>query len=242
MPVFDLIAWGLLTVWAGLLFGGFLLGKDPTRQRRMPAWTRMASSATLVLLSWYGYFLTRPGTGSAGFAVGIAGGMTAGFVGDLFLARLLPAPNRVLAGIVAFGVGHLLYILAIVQFHARLPPGSFGPAQWLALLLWLAVGSLAGWAVLLWRQRQDALRLAGLGYALLLAATAGFASGLALAQPLFAVLAVGAALFLLSDLILAGELFSGWRFPYIGDAVWLLYGPGQALIVASIWAALQTPA
>jgi hypothetical protein len=45
-------------------------------------------------------------------------------------------------------------------------------------------------------------------------------------------LALGAALFLLSDLILAGELFRGWRRPGL-DVVWLTYGPAQMLIVYS---------
>jgi hypothetical protein len=50
-------------------------------------------------------------------------------------------------------------------------------------------------------------------------------------------LAIGAALFLLSDLILAGELFSGLKFPLIGDVIWLTYGPAQALIVYAAGAA-----
>ena len=56
---------------------------------------------------------------------------------------------------------------------------------------------------------------------------------------LFVLLAVGAALFLLSDLILAGGLFSDLKFPLIDDVVWLTYGPGQMLIVYSVGAAMQ---
>lgn len=47
-------------------------------------------------------------------------------------------------------------------------------------------------------------------------------------------LAPGGALFLLSDLILAGDMFSGLFFPLIGDVVWLTYGPAQMLIIYSI--------
>jgi hypothetical protein len=50
---------------------------------------------------------------------------------------------------------------------------------------------------------------------------------------------VGAALFLASDLILANQLFNRKSFPLVGDVIWLTYGPGQALIVASIAAAAQ---
>ncbi len=35
----------------------------------------------------------------------------------------------------------------------------------------------------------------------------------------------GGALFLASDLILAGQLFSALSFPLIGDVIWLTYGP-----------------
>ena len=43
-------------------------------------------------------------------------------------------------------------------------------------------------------------------------------------------MAVGAALFLLSDLLLAVWIFHDWVFrPF--DLVWLSYGPGQMLIV-----------
>ena len=36
------------------------------------------------------------------------------------------------------------------------------------------------------------------------------------------------------DLMLAAGLFSGWRHPRRDDIVWLLYGPGQMLIVYSV--------
>ena len=47
-------------------------------------------------------------------------------------------------------------------------------------------------------------------------------------------LAIGAGLFLFSDLVLAGELFADYKFKSVGDVVWLTYGPGQMLIVYSI--------
>jgi predicted cobalt transporter CbtA len=86
---------------------------------------------------------------------------------------------------------------------------------------------------------RTVVHIIALGYALVLASTAGLAAGLALQNGLFWGLALGAALFLLSDMILAGELFSGLRFPLLGDVVWLTYGPGQMLIVYSVDAALR---
>jgi YhhN family len=41
-------------------------------------------------------------------------------------------------------------------------------------------------------------------------------------------------LFLISDLILASELFRNTQFPSSGDLIWLTYWAGQALIVDSL--------
>jgi hypothetical protein len=228
---------GLFVLWAAFLFGGFALGRtDARRIRRMPAWTRMASSLTLVLAAISGYAFSR-GTSAAGFALLITAGMGLGLVGDLFMAGLLPARDRLIGGLAAFGLGHIAYISAALLFADDGQTSARAP--WLgAWLAWLLVG-LAGWYVAVYRKgRRNALCWAALVYALLLASTAGFATALALRQPRFAVMAVGAALFLLSDLILAARRFSGAHFYLIDDVVWLTYGPGQMLIVYSIGAAL----
>ncbi|MCB8943891.1 MAG: lysoplasmalogenase [Ardenticatenaceae bacterium] len=213
---------GLLILWAVFLFGGFIFGSG---ERRMPTWTRMVSSAVLVIAAWSWFVVNR-----GNFSLLLALGMTLGFVGDLWLAGVLPFGRSVIGGIVAFGIGHIFYISAILTFanqHKLNAPG----ARWLALAGWLLIG-LIGWYVVVFRgQEVTMLHWAALPYALLLASTAGLATGLALQSSHFVPMALGAALFLLSDLILAGELFSGLQFPLIGDVIWLTYGPGQALIV-----------
>jgi len=213
---------GLLVLWAVFLFGGFIFG---TGERRMPAWTRLASSAVLVLAAWSWFVVNR-----GSFSLLLALGMTLGFVGDLWLAGALPLGRSVIGGIVAFGIGHIFYISAILYFGNQNGLNAPTP-RWGALAIWLLVG-LAGWYLVVFRgQEVTALHWAALPYALLLASTAGLATGLALQSTHFIPLAIGAALFLLSDLILAGELFSDLQFPLIGDVIWLTYGPGQALIV-----------
>lgn len=230
MPALDLIAWILTFLWALLLFGGYLLGKDPNHYRRMPRWTRLTSSLILVLLGWYGYSLAVPDPASD-FAFLIALGMSAGWVGDLIMARLVLVGNRLLGGMTAFGLGHIAYILAALRNGSL----SLG-----ALIGWLLLGALLTYLVVLRGNGKNPLGWAALLYALLLSATAGVATSLALADSLFAGMAVGAALFLLSDLILAAEVFTARKLPWHGDWVWLTYGPGQALIVLSIWAAMQS--
>lgn len=43
--------------------------------------------------------------------------------------------------------------------------------------------------------------------------------------------AIGGALFLVSDLILAAGLFNDTEFRFSGDVIWFTYGVGQMLIV-----------
>ncbi len=228
---------GLLALWAVFLFGGFLFGTaNAERTRRMPTWTRMASSLTLVLAAWSWALFTWSASAHA-LSLLLAIGMTLGCLGDLFLAKLLPLPQPVLGGIAAFGLGHIAYMTGLLLFANQRGLDAPGP-RWGAWLVWLLMG-LAGWYVVVYRgSKATVLHRAALPYALLLASTAGVATGLALQAPVFVPLAIGAALFLLSDLLLAAELFNGLRFPLIGDLIWLTYGPAQALIVYSVASAL----
>ena len=224
----------LLILWAGFLFGGFVLGKG---ERRMPTWTRMASSVVLVVAGWR-WVVVSGGGETAVFATLIALGMTGGLVGELVLAEVLGNGRSIITGIIAFGIGHIFYISAILQFSNQAGLNAAG-TMWGALAVWLLIGAV-GWYIVVFRgQEPTMLHWAALPYALLLASTTGLATGLALQSSLFVLLAIGAALFLLSDLVLAGELFSGLKFPLIGDVIWLTYGPGQALIVYAVGAAIR---
>ena len=70
--------------------------------------------------------------------------------------------------------------------------------------------------------------------ALLLASMSGMSAALAVRDRQYLSLAIGGALFFISDLILAGELFRNLFFPHIGDAIWLTYLTGQGLIVEAL--------
>ena len=207
----------------------------------MPLWTRVASSVVLVVAAWSWYLVSR-GTTTSLFALLIAIGMTFGLIGDLFMARLLPVAQYVLLGMAAFGLGHAAYIAAGLVYgnqHGLAEAGT----RYGVWAVWLAVG-LIGWYLAVFRgqPKRSALHWVALPYALLLASTAGIATGLAVQDSALWPMAVGAALFLLSDLILAAHLFNGLFFPLIEDAIWLTYGPGQMLIVYSVGSALSAMA
>jgi len=227
----------LLLLWTFLLFGGFAFGPNEDG-RRMPVWTRLGSSGTLVLagLSWT---LISRDFGIERYALFLTIGMTFGFIGDLSLAKIFVSGKAAnLGGIATFGIGHIFYITAIMRFGnglgLTLPGPRFG-----SLIVWWLVAAL-GWYFVVYRgSKGTSLHWIVLPYALLLATTAGSAMGLALQEPSFWPLVMGAALFLLSDTILGGNWFNNLDFPLIHDLIWLTYGPGQMLIVYSVGVAIQ---
>lgn len=222
--------WWFVAAWAVTLFGGLVLGEGgDSATQRMPTATNMAASFLLAAAACTAAVSGRDGPGRRVRAL-IAAGMVCGLLGDLALAGFLGPLSSTLVGMVLFGVGHLFYIAALLSLsrHLRLTNRR---AWGGALAFWWLV-ALVGWYAVVWRgSTPGLLHGVALPYALLLATTA--AAGLAAAmqhRPAWPV-AVGAALFLISDLILAGRLFSGLSLPHIGDLIWLTYSPGQALIV-----------
>lgn len=221
------------STWAFFLFGGLVWGNlhdDDTR--RMPRWSRLVSSAILVIAAWIWFALVQ-GSQASGMALWFAMGITSGFVGDCFMAQILPVKDYVLGGIGAFAIGHVFYLSGIVDMSAQLN-GVF--PRWDIVAIWWGFAFIGWFIIVMNGNKGTILHYAALPYAILLASTTGFAFSLVSAGGLFfGFLAIGAALFLLSDLILAGQLFSDFKFPYIGDVVWLTYGPGQALIVFGVF-------
>lgn len=229
---------GLLLLWAVLLFGGFLFGHpDARHSRRMPTWTRIGSSAVLVVSAWSWFVVARESP-IREFACLIAAGMTSGLIGDLFLANVFPASQPVVGGMGAFGLGHLCYIAAGLTLRSEysLQADTQTAVAWATLLLIAAMS----WYYLVIRGHRISLpRLLALPYAVLVASTAGVAIGLALQAPQLFSFALGASLFLVSDMIVAANRFGGLQFNLIHDVIWLTYGPGQMLIVYSVWGALR---
>src|SRR5664279_2961526 len=107
----------LLVIWAILLFGGFVLGKrSEDGRRRIPVWTRIGSSLTLVIAAWCWLILARE-SAAARFALPVAVRMTLGLFGDLFMAKLIVKSDQyVLGGMGSFGLGHVAYIVAFIGF------------------------------------------------------------------------------------------------------------------------------
>jgi hypothetical protein len=230
----------LLGAWAALHFFGFLFGRvnaDGTSRTFPPA--KMAASAALVLCAAVFWLDGARGTFLAPFSALICFGMFFGFLGDLTLAGFLRLPQQVMFGMLWFGIGHILYILGF----GFLALGLFGVAvtteSIVAVLVWMVIAAVI-WRVLVASPKTPpVLNYGALGYGLLLGAMTGVATGLALQHAAFIGTAIGAALFLLSDMILGNVMFRENRFPLAHDLIWLLYIVGQLFIVFTNAVALR---
>lgn len=153
-------------------------------------------------------------------------GLALSAVGDLALSR--PGQGAFLAGLVAFATAHLLYIFAFSGLSENNPWDAFRLAPLLAVFL-LGVGlSMELWLVpyvgaLRWPVRGYVVLIIGMGLA-----------ALAVPMPL---LALGAGLFIASDILLALERFrmseTDPLHGPVGWLVWIFYVVGQALIVSA---------
>lgn len=161
---------------------------------------------------------------AAGSVAGAPGlvvtGLALGAAGDLFLA--LRGERAFLAGMAAFALGHLAY--AAWMFS---PDGLPAAAPVIGLL------ALFGISTEVWlAPRTGTLRWPVRGYVVVILLMMAAAASL---PPWRWPVVAGAVLFLLSDLILALELFvlrDAARKAAAGRLLWPVYWSGQALILA----------
>jgi uncharacterized membrane protein YhhN len=223
----------LWSLWAASLVAAIAAGNMLGHSAAVPTWLRMASSVVLTVTAWFAAYVWR--TRAVGrFAACIAIGMTLGTVGDFFNAGLLdfvPLESSTLGGIAAFGLGHVAYIAGAV-YVARKARLTNRLALLGSIIAWQAFAVIAWYLVVFEGSEHRDLIWPALVYSLLLAGTAGIATALAVQDRRLWPFGLGAALFLLSDFILAFELFRG-PFAFQTECVWLTYGPGQMFIVFS---------
>ena len=151
----------------------------------------------------------------------LALGLFLGSLGDLFLAL---QPQQLAAGILAFGLGHLVYLGLFARL--RVERGGRGGWSGIAALALAAYGlAMLGWL----QPHFGELRVAASvynGLILVMAALAMLsrASWLAVA---------GAVLFVVSDSVLAARLFAG-ELMWAGWVVWVTYYGAQVLIALGL--------
>ena len=157
----------------------------------------------------------------------VALGLALGALGDLFLA--LGGIARFLAGVAAFGVGHLAYAGGFLLRSGDLGLDGVSGAEIGALV---ALGGLVASTEIWLAPRTGALRQPVRVYVGLIGLM-GVAAVLLPAHPGQGVLRLGAGLFILSDLMLAGQLFvakGAAARRWLALTLWPAYWAGQALI------------
>jgi hypothetical protein len=227
MPL--IVSVGLVAIPALLLIA-FVFGHyNPERTRRTLKPLRLSTSFVAVVIALVVWASdTRLATAAPWFFAG----MLFGFCGDLILADVIPLPKRMISGIIAFGVGHICYIIGFINVAAILGLGNpiTGSLFWIVYVL----ASSFLWVVFINNPAKSrTLNIGSLVYAWLISVMAGAAGGLAIQDPRFTLTAIGGGLFLLSDLILGNRELrdNGWFLAH--DVVWVLYIAGQALIVTT---------
>ena len=198
---------GALAMGLAVLYGAAFSGRDPSWPKSLVKTGAVAALALAALP------LGAPGL--------IAAGLALGAVGDFFLSR--PGTRAFLAGMGAFACGHLAYAAAFCT------PGPMPPVAAILALLVLALSTE------LWlAPRTGGLRQPVRAYVVVIVLMALAA----LTLPAAARLALaGALLFLLSDLLLALDLFvvtGGAVKRLLAPALWAAYWSGQALILAGM--------
>ena len=241
-PVRHPLDWALYLAF-GLellvLCGGLATGRlDSAQTGRLPRWLRMTLSTLLVVAAFL-WRLAARGTPITGYATWILAGMAAGSLGDWIMARFIPVPNRLIGGMAAFSVGHVLYSVAMLWFEWQIGALRLIRLAALLALMW----ALSTWA---WHRfvrkpgGSRAINAGSLVYGWIIGTMVACAGSLALFDLRFVALAAGALLFAASDFLLGNWVIRGHSWRSVNDVVWTTYVAGQLLTVYSVSAALST--
>jgi hypothetical protein len=226
---------GLGAVWLGVFVAGMLLGQpNQDHSKRLACWAKLVMIAvTLVIgaLWWFGYAV---GTAAARFALLIFLGLIACAVGDVLLAGLFPFRRAEVLSLAGFGIGHLFFIAGVLQMRNLM--GVSGAMPVLVATGAGVVVTAGAWFFLIRNpEGSRTLNIASLIYGMLLGASVAVAFGLTIETGALAVMSLGLILFMISDFLVAQHLIRKRNlFPYMRDAMWLVYSAAQVLIAFAI--------
>ncbi len=226
----------LLFLFQLALFIVGLLGpwRDANATGHLPRAARMLLSFSLVVAA--AFLIWGGGSRIPVYAQWVFFGMCASFVGDLVMARLIPFPNRLFGGMLAFGVAHLLYITAyhrtLQTISALEPYNRFALGLVIGLVFYGLVLGLVWWFLIRNPRKGTILNVGALAYGGVIAVMASFALALALALGgAFWLTALGGLLLLCSDFIIGMTNIHDIPLTNANDWIWLTYVAGQMGII-----------
>lgn len=218
-----------------ILFALGILGpwRDPPERAtngRLPRPIRMLLSFSLVVAACV---IWASGAKYAAYAQWVAFGMLTSFIGDLIMARLIPLPNRLIGGMVAFAIAHALYITAYASAIVRWFNSAI--VGLLVGLFFYGIVSIGGWWFLIRNpQKPKAINLGALVYGMWIGVMASCALALAVAVGgAFWLTALGGLLFVASDFLIGVTDIRGIHIRNANDWIWLTYIAAQMGIIYS---------
>jgi hypothetical protein len=216
------------------IFGPWRDAPELKNNGRLPRLLRMLLSASLLVAA----FVIWQSSGKllSVYSEWVFFGMCASFIGDLIMARLIPLPNRLIGGMLAFGIAHALYIAAYVQTIGALDAAVLNTGFWLGVGFY-GVVSVVGWLALIRNPDKSAsINLGALVYGAWIGLMASFALALAVViGGAFWVTALGGLLFIASDFIIGITDIRGIQIKNANDWIWLTYIAGQMGIIYAAW-------
>ncbi len=242
MPLIGILWVMQVGLFAGAMVFGWRDAPDAHGPGRVWWPIRIGVSASLILSAWLIWNLQQREI--AAYARTALWGMAFSFIGDLFMANLIPVPSRFIAGMIAFGIGHVFYIEA---YHAAAIPNDVAllqPALYAIASVYALAIAWAWWRMARSPHAKVALRLGAAAYGALIAAMSTTAILLALgAGGGWWLAAAGSILFVVSDGLIALTEIAHEEIRGSRDAIWITYLAGQMGIIYAPWvvALLHSP-
>ncbi len=224
-----------LTLFAIGIFGPW---RDPPERKtngRLPRPIRMLLSFSLLVAA---FIVWQSGAKQTTYAQWVCFGMFASFIGDLIMAQLIPLPNRLIGGMIAFGIAHALYITAYISTIGQSLDSAL-VGLFTGLLFYCSLTVLTWWFLIRNPQKETAINIGALVYGLWISVMASFAFALAVSVGgAFWLTAIGGLIFVVSDFLIGITDIRGIAIKNANDWIWLTYIAGQMGIVYAGWVAV----
>jgi YhhN-like protein. len=166
--------------------------------------------------------------------------MAASFLGDLAMAEIIPFNNRIVGGMLLFGIAHILYIISYTK-AARFLGGMLIDISFIIPAFLYGIIAVYAWFFHIRSSKISySVNAASLVYSLWLSFMASTALQLAIKfGSRWWAAAAGAFLFVLSDFIIGVSMIGKTKFKSPEIFIWFTYLAGQAGIIYAPWISWQ---
>src|SRR5258708_3489398 len=137
--------WIVLLILIALNVSGFVRGPyNSQRAGRIAKVAQLPQSFLLSVSAAIVWLNTANDPLFAALALLVFAGIIIGFAGDLFMANVFSQTEHVLFGMAAFGIGHMLYLLAFREIAVRL--GLYDASHFVLPEIVMCIAGISLWA------------------------------------------------------------------------------------------------